>query len=736
MTKTVKTSPTRRVAAAGLVTVFLFFLIAMPASASVNALRNAFNPRGFFLTLKSADQPEWLRSSFETGFYRAGEGGQGGGGGGNGSNAEKDDLGHSNVRHIDGETGLDYVDAADVDTIYSTYDHNPTPGKDFMIGYYKDEQAKPLEAIPDFTKYIGTPARGSGTVVDPSGGQWWNIPIRMDLGEVHEDGTYDAMAPGTLYEFAYLRGNQANNGTTCVLMPGEAEGTFKGYLYNPNSFTEEERAEYEAHKYDEYEFITAIYPEGSSSDTTVDHTIESVPMRYHIQTYADLSKWYDSAEYRYAVSFLTSVTEQDYATGKYIRQNVEYLKTTKESLDKEAEEEVKYQLQKDAEWTIQQMIEDLKAAQQTAESNVAVTDFSRYNKTLEDAQIAYDYIKDKKGTEVDQYRPEAVDALDQAIRHAQTTIGKDSTQTQVDAETAALETSRVNALDALVRPSDEVIFTDAATGIMVTAKSSSLTANSRLVVREVVAGTTEYDEMVTRVTPKPDRLAIYRILFYDGVDVVHPTQPVTVQIPLLDSLEQTAPNVYYLDNTGSPAQQVNATAAQGYRIFETDTLGTFLVGGVLQNQQTPQNNQTPQQLTPQSVTPQDQNAPQGQNQTPQQNQNNNPVHTTTRTTTRTAARTTRVIRTTRNANDQNKQNEMTTTSVLQTQAVQPTTMTTTAPAPTSAQDTSDLEQEPNQHTLLYIALAVAAVGVGAAAYEFYKDKRNGGLGTDHNDEEL
>ena len=88
-------------------------------------------------------------------------------------------------------------------------------------------------------------------------------------------------------------------------------------------------------------------------------------------------------------------------------------------------------------------------------------------------------------------------------------------------------------------------------------------------------------------------------------------------------------------------------------------------------------------------------------------QNNTPAHTTTRITTRAPARTTRVIRTTRNANDQNKQNEMTSTSVLQTQAVQPTTMTTTAPAPTSAQDTSDLEQEPNQHTLLYIALAVA-----------------------------
>lgn len=719
----------RRATVTGLIVVFLFLLVAIPVGAQVKELQNAFNPRGYFVTLKSGGGSQWLRSTFYTGFYRSGSGGQGGGTGDGGA-SRKDELGHSNVTYTGVEKGLDFVDAADVDTIYATFDHNPTPGKDYMIGYSKDEQAAQLQAIPNFTNYIGTPIRPGPT--DPAGGAWWSIPVHLTLGKTNEDGSADAMAAGTLYEFAFLRGCQANNGTTCVLMPGDAPGTVKGYVLAP--FTDEERAVYDAHKYDEYEFITAILPEGSSRDKTVDHTIESVPMRYRIQTYADLSKWYDSAEYRYAVSFLASVTEQDYATGKYIRQNVEYLKTAKESLDKEAEEEVKYQLQIDAERAIGEMVEELKAAQQTAESNVAVTDFSRYNKTLEDAQIAYDYVKDKRGTAVDQYRPEAVDALDQAIRHAQTTIGRDSSQTEVDTETAALETARVNALDALVRPSDEVIFTDEATGITVTAKRSSLTDNSRLVVREVVSGTTEYNEMVARVTPTPDRMAIYRILFYDGVDVVHPTQPVTVQIPLLDSLEQTAPNVYYLDNTGSPARQVTATAAQGYRIFETSDLGTFLVGGVLQNQQDPQNNQTPQQLTPQAVTPQDQNPPQNQNQTLQQNQNNNPVHTTTRTTTRAPARTTRVIRTTRNANDQNKQNEMTSTSVLQTQAVQPTTMTTTAPAPTSAQDTSDLEQEPNQHTLLYIALAVAAVGIGAAAYEFYKDKKNGGLGTDHDDE--
>ena len=191
-----------------------------------------------------------------------------------------------------------------------------------------------------------------------------------------------------------------------------------------------------------------------------------------------------------------------------------------------------------------------------------------------------------------------------------------------------------------------------------------------------------------------------------------PTQPVKVQIPLQNTLEQTAPAVYYLDDTSAPGQNMNATAPQGYRIFTTSQMGTFAVAGQKQS--------TPQELTPQVIPPQDQ--PQQQNQTPQQNQNN-PVHTTTRTTTRRVTQpTTRIIRTTRDPNnDQNKKNEVSSTSVLQTQAVQPTTMTTTAPAPTTANDTSDLEQDANPNTLLYIALGIAGAGLGTLGFQLVRD---------------
>lgn len=720
----------RRVTAIVLSTILLFLLAVFPASAAIQELQNAFNPRGFFLTLKSTDQPEWLRSSFVSGYYNSGNGG-GGGGTGNGGSDKKDDLGHSSIQHIDGEVGLDYVDAADVKTIYSTYDHNPTPGKNFMIGYSKDEQAASLTEIPNFTSYIGIPGRGDNTVPDPSGGQWWNVPVNLTLGKEQEDGSVNALAEGTLYEFAYLRGNQANNGTTCVLMPGDAEGTYKGYIHTP--FTDEEREVYEAHKYDEYEFITNILPEGTSRDKTVDHTVVSVPMRYRIQTFANLSSWTESEEYKETVELLASVQEADYASGKYLRENIVALQETLNQLNEEAETEVKYQLQKDAEWAIQQMLEDLKKALETAKSPKATTNFENYNTALSNAESTYDSLKDKIGTQVGQYLADPVKTLKTEIDHARSTINETSTQDQVDTETASLNRTRIEALDGLITP-NERIFQDNGTGIIVTSPVAALPETAQLAVREVVNTTSEYAGYVSRITPSPDEVVVYRIVFYDGTEVVNPTQPVTVQIPLQNVLEQTAPSVYYLDEAGGAGQNMNATAPTGYRVFSTSQMGTFAVAGQKQNnspttptQQAPTQNQQP---TSQVVNPARGSGNGSNNNTQRPPTTRPPVHTTTRTTTRRVAQsTTRIIRTTRDPNnDQNKKNEVTSTSVLQTQAVQPTTMTTTTTAPTTAQDTSDLEQESNPNMILYIALAIAAIGLGTLIVNLVKDRKEQGDG--------
>ena len=731
-TSTIQTGK-RRATGIALAAILLLLTVAVPVSASVQELQNAFNPRGFFVTLKSSDQPEWLRSSFASGYYRSGDGG-GGNGTGNGGKEGKDELGHSNITYIDGEVGLDYVDAADVDTIYSTYDHNPTPGKDFMIGYYKDEQAASLKAIPNFTGFIGTPGRGSSSVPDPSGGQWWNVPIRLSLGEKQEDGSRDALEPGTLYEFAYLRGNQANNGTTCVLMPGEEEGTYKGYIHTP--FTEEERAIYEAHKYDEYEFITGI--EGDSSDKTIDHKVQSVPMRYRIQTFADMTGWTDSKEYQEAEQFLAEVTEADYDSGRYVRENVTVLSETISQLNEEAETSVKYQLQKDAEWTIQQMIEDLKKSLETARAPRPTVDFEDYNTALSGAESTYESLQSQIGTQVGQYLAGPVEALKTEIDHAKSTISGTSSQEQVDTETAALNRARIEALDGLIVP-DERQFQDSATGIIVTAPLSALPETAQLAVREVVNSTSEYSGYVSRISPTPDVAVIYRIVFYDGTDVVQPTQPVTVQIPLLDSFEQTAPSVFFLEEAGGEGQAVNAATPAGYRVFSTSQMGTFAVAGQRQNEPEAPAQPSEEPVTPTEkptspeepapppeapAQPSEAPAPSAESPArPREKSTRPPVHSTIRTTTGTISqKTTRILRTTRDPNnDQNQKNEVTSTTVLQTQAVQPTTMMTTTTAPTTAKDTSDLEQDANPNTLLYIALGIAGVGLGTLGYQLVKD---------------
>lgn len=771
----------QRLIGALVATVFLFLVVAIPASAAVGMFRNAFNPRGYFVTLKSTDQSEWLRSTFTTGFYRSGSGGDGTGGG-NGGMDQKDELGHSNVTYSGVEDGLDYVDAEDVDTIYATFDHNPTPGKQFLIGYAKDEQAGQLAPIPNFADCIGNPIRPGPT--DPSGGAWWSIPVHLSLGEELEDGSKAALATGTVYEFAFQRGLRANNGTTCVLVPGETPGTYLGYLSKPE--TPEEKALYDAHKFDEYEFITGIYPEGSSALTDVEHTLDTVPMRYRVQTYASLKSWDGSAEYKEATDFLESVTEADYSSGRYVRENVENLRSTLDALDEEAETTVKYQLQKDADWTILQMLDDLKSALEAARQSRPAVNFDNYNASLQNAEIIYNDLKDQTGTHIGEYRQEPITALKQAIDHAKSTINEQSTQEQLNTEEAALDAAVMDAMDALITSDEELIFTDSATGIIVTAKASSLPSNARLVVREVVSGTTEYDEMVARISPVPDKVAIYRILFYDGQDVIQPTAPVTVQIPLVDELAETAPNVYYLDNTGSAARQVDASTPEGYRIVETSTLGTFVVGGVTQekpeglttdptpeepttqnqpeepttqkqqepasgnSQQEPSSqverptvpsSNTPANPVPPVTSPQNEQAqPSSSSTTRQQSTTTTrppvttqpPVHSTTRTTTRpTASRTTRILRTTRNdQNDQSTRNEITSTSIYQTQAVQPTTRTTTTVTTTALSDSDDLEQDANQHTLLYIALAVAVVGLGAAGLEMVRDEKGNGNGSD------
>lgn len=119
-------------------------------------------------------------------------------------------------------------------TFYAYVDRNP----EFAEGYialYKDGEKV------DLTGKTGTPVR-TYEIKDPSGQSYrWQIPITLTLEE------------GCRYEFAFLRGIKAHNGVTGVI---DEEGT--GYLKEPFS-SEEEKAWYEAHKNDEYQYREYLY---------------------------------------------------------------------------------------------------------------------------------------------------------------------------------------------------------------------------------------------------------------------------------------------------------------------------------------------------------------------------------------------------------------------------------------------------------------------------------------------
>lgn len=196
--------------------------------------------------------------------------------------------------------------------------------------------------IPDFTDYVKTPAT-RGDKVDPSGeGTCWVFKI-----EGFE------LEPGCKYEFGFQRGMQANNGITLVLAE-DKKGNAIGYIQQTDAgLTSAEKAKYKSERYDEYEFISSWY----KNEDGEGYTVNRVPMRFSVQTYADLSKWEKAADK--AQAFLDSVTDKDLKTGKYKRSNIEQLRILLKDLNRKAEEEVKLMMQSQADAEINSMVNDL-----------------------------------------------------------------------------------------------------------------------------------------------------------------------------------------------------------------------------------------------------------------------------------------------------------------------------------------------------------------------------------------
>ena len=144
------------------------------------------------------------------------------------------------------------------------------------------------------------------------------------------------------------------------------------------------RDRYNAEKDKEYEFISSWQKKANGKG----YTVNRVPMRFSVQTYADLSKWEKAADN--AQSFLDSVTDKDLKNGKYRRSNIRQLRLLLADLNEKAEEEVKFLLQDPADDRIDSMIKELNAMLEKAKSDKPEkADISKLQAKLKEARSLY-----------------------------------------------------------------------------------------------------------------------------------------------------------------------------------------------------------------------------------------------------------------------------------------------------------------------------------------------------------
>lgn len=486
--------------------------------------KNPFTPRGYMIEKGESQRAYWMSSSFDN----SGE----------------------EVKYSGNENGLDYIDADEAGTIYALTDRNPTPGKQYLSAY------KNGNAISNFSSYIGTPTRADIQTTGKSTG--WKIPIEGFKLE-----------KGCRYEFAFLRGMQANNGITLVF---SEDG--KGYIQNPS--TKAERDKYNADRYDEYEFIVS-YEKDTDPDTNENHYFNfyMVPMRFTIQTYADMSKWEKKADE--AQEFLDSVTEKQLDEGVYRRSNIKTLKALLSSLNQKAKTEVRKELQPEADKQIEEMIAQLEAMLKKAKSDKPeAADISELLKTIEEAEALYDKASVNVGTDIGQYGAFEVENLRQEIAAAKE-MDKFTPQNEINDEVDALEAAMIEVRNSL-RQEDMLYFYDKATGIYVIAPATSLPEDAKLYVRRMSDKSKEYQVIEKNLSDKETEAIYYRIQFYQDEFQIQPEEEVEVQIPIDINISQKSSTVYAVDSKGK-LTEIDSVKSQGTQIFKTDKLSALVMAG-------------------------------------------------------------------------------------------------------------------------------------------------------------
>lgn len=500
--------------------------------------RNPFTPRGYLVDTDNGQH--WLSNMY---------------------NNSGSVIRYSGVRN-----GVDYLEAKKSDgsnyTFYAMTDRNPYSDKKDWVAYGKKYMFayKDGVRISNFTDYIQTPAR-RGDKVDPSGnGTCWVFPI-----EGFE------LKPGSLYEFGFLRGMQANNGITLVLAKND-KGDYTGYIQQTSSgLTSEEKARYNSEKDKEYEFISSW----KKKDNNGGFTVNTVPMRFSVQTYADISKWKDAS--KNAHEFLDSVTDKDFREGKYKRQNIKNLTALLEEYDRTAKKEVRKMLQSAADRKMKSMIGELNAMLEKAKSDKPQpADMSKLEKTLAEAKKLYEKTSINVGTDVGQYGRIEVESLGEEIKKAEK-LDKYNTQNEINSQVSALEDAMTDVRASRVMK-DQIPFYDKVTGIYVVAPADSLPENTKMIVRVMGRETDEYAAARKHLSKSEQKAVYYAMAFYDGDQKIDPDESVRVEMPVSDDIRESTSRVYSVSSGGS-LKRIETASANGTKIFKTEKLGDFVMAG-------------------------------------------------------------------------------------------------------------------------------------------------------------
>lgn len=500
--------------------------------------RNPFTPRGYLVDTDNGQH--WLSNMY---------------------NNSGSVIRYSGVRN-----GVDYLEAKKSDgsnyTFYAMTDRNPYTSKKDWIAYGKKYMFayKDGVRISNFTDYIQTPAR-RGDKVDPSGnGTCWVFPI-----EGFE------LKPGSLYEFGFLRGMQANNGITLVLAKND-KGDYTGYIQQTSSgLTSEERARYNSEKDKEFEFISSW----KKKDNDGGFTVNTVPMRFSVQTYADISKWKDAS--KNAHEFLDSVTDKDFREGKYKRRNIKNLTALLEEYDRTAKKEVRKMLQSAADRKMTSMIGELNAMLKKAKSDKPQpADMDKLEKTLDEAKKLYEKTSVNVGNDVGQYGRIEVENLGEEIKKAEK-LDKYNTQNEINSQVRALEEAMTEVRDSRVMK-EQIPFYDKVTGIYVVAPADSLPENTKMIVRVMGRETDEYAAARKHLSKSEQKAVYYAMAFYDGDQKIDPDEAVRVEMPVSDDIRESTSRVYSVSSGGS-LKKIETASANGTKIFKTEKLGDFVMAG-------------------------------------------------------------------------------------------------------------------------------------------------------------